>query len=429
MEVSSSCKNLRSNSQSKKRKLDHLQHNHSTKKCTHQSDLSGSCDKEEVKIITELSPARRKKKSQGNLPLKHIHPPLKGCRTISNDHDLFDSCLLSPDKKKELPKEGSSALRSPLARMNGPSKKQALDGKEIPVKETHKVFSEFPDIIDIDDIIANISSKKFKPSFSPDEKKILKQKQLETNSSKFNQTPFSSLVNDEKKMKDISPSFLKIPLKSTAQSYLNIDKPKMVINPEDSTEQFFDLCSPIAKEVEPKEDFMQMKNDSFSSNQSSTPLKKTLRRIIRRSRNNIEEDEVMSVVSSSKRGRKFTVLPDEIQSASRIIFHQTYKDLDTVLEIKNIGQICPDFESAKQYPRHPLGNRYNVNFNFHMSRNNQELMALGSLRRLSRRFYPIASNVHGIIFRIIEVITVLDMLYIYIISSFVRIYLLPKRTK
>ena len=151
---------------------------------------------------------------------------------------------------------------------------------------------------------------------------------------------------------------------------------------------------------------MWMKNDSMSSSQSSTPLKKApaLRRIVRRSRNNVEENEVLSVASSSKRARKFTVLPDEILSASRIAFHQTYKDLETFLEFKNCNQTCPNFEKAMQYQRQPLSNRYNVNFNFHMGRSNQQLMALGSLRRLSLRFYPIASNVHDVIFKIVEVI-------------------------
>merc|ERR1712136_83557 len=37
-----------------------------------------------------------------------------------------------------------------------------------------------------------------------------------------------------------------------------------------------------------------------------------------------------------------------------------------------------------------------------MGRSNQQLMALGSLRRLSLRFYPIASNVHDVIFKIVE---------------------------
>ena len=405
MELPNSCKDSSSHCKSKKRKHDRLQQKGSMNKYFKQNCLFESSDVGTVKTEIDSSPAGRRLKSKGNSPLKHFYSPIKGCEVISIDSDLTNDYQVTPEKKKELPKESGFTLRSPLSRMNGPSKKRVLDTKEVQTKESRKLFSEFPDC-DIDDIIADITtSKRFKPSYSPD-KKALDQKPLKTSNTKFRKTSSLPLIKYEKMLGDVSPTFPKKSSSSKMQNYPKKDKSRTFIKEENSTEKILDLCSPIAKDVELKKNFTWMKNDSTSSNHSSTPLKKDsdLRKIVRRSRNNVEENEVMSIASSSKRGRKFTVLPDEIQSASQIAFHQTYKDLETFLELKNCSQTCPNFERAMQSQRQPLSNRYNVNFNFHMGRNNQQLMALGSLRRLSCRFYPIASNIHDVIFKIVEVI-------------------------
>lgn len=403
-DLSRSCKNINSKSKSKKRRLDHFHPKGSMKKYLQQSGSSGSQDLRTSRVDT--SPVGTKLRSKGSSPLKHYYSPIKGSEIISIDPDLSGEYKITPEKKKELAKGSSFTLRSPLTRMNGPSRKRALDVKDIQTKETGKPFSEFPDIIDVDDIIVDVTApKKLKPSTSPNERKSVKNKSLKTSNIKFKKTSSLPLIEDEKKL-NFSSIFTRNSFRSETESYPEKDRPKTFINEEKSVDQSFGPCSPIAKDVKQEEYPVWMKNDSMSSSQSSTPLKKApaLRRIVRRSRNNVEENEVLSVASSSKRARKFTVLPDEILSASRIAFHQTYKDLETFLEFKNCNQTCPNFEKAMQYQRQPLSNRYNVNFNFHMGRSNQQLMALGSLRRLSLRFYPIASNVHDVIFKIVEVI-------------------------
>lgn len=94
----------------------------------------------------------------------------------------------------------------------------------------------------------------------------------------------------------------------------------------------------------------------------------------------------------------------EIESTARITFNQIYKDVETLLELHREVQICPDYRAALNVHRQQLSNRYHVNFNFFLARTNQQIGALGSLRRINLHYYPNAEDLHTILFKIIPVI-------------------------
>ena len=226
----------------------------------------------------------------------------------SSDRKSNDEFRGSSEKKRIV-----STSRSPLTRMNGPNKKRALDFKTAPTKVAKRKqddFPEFPDI-DIDDIIADISSsKKFKPSSVIDEK-LTKREGMFPKSSSF------PLFDDKARSFSEKPS-------SSISSLEQV--PKAV---KDKT----------VKPIHSKTEKLAI-SDLTSSESCSSPVEnKRQHRIVRHSRTNIEDNEVISIVSSSTQGRKYTVLPDELQIATSIAFNQTYQDLETILDLKTTSQV------------------------------------------------------------------------------------------
>ena len=100
---------------------------------------------------------------------------------------------------------------------------------------------------------------------------------------------------------------------------------------------------------------------------------------------------------------KFEAGPDEVNLAARSAFMSTYKDLETLLEMNGESRMCHDLPWAASNSRNQLSKRYHTNFNFFLSCDNQELGAMGALRRLGRYHYPCPEDVHSILFRIIAV--------------------------
>ncbi len=137
-------------------------------------------------------------------------------------------------------------------------------------------------------------------------------------------------------------------------------------------------------------------------------VKKTARRVVRHSNLNVQaESDRLSVAS------KFEVGSNEILSAAQMDFQSTYKDVETLLEMKTFHQSCPNVLLASQNKRSLLATRYHTNFNFFLSRDNQEIAAIGALRRLSRHLYPFAEDCHTILFRIIGVSLIL---FLYLVN-------------
>ena len=93
----------------------------------------------------------------------------------------------------------------------------------------------------------------------------------------------------------------------------------------------------------------------------------------------------------------------EIESSARVALNQRYKDVATMLQLDQETQICADYRAALKTHRQQLSNRYHVNFKFFLNLSNQEIGALGSLRRMGLLHYPKAQDIHTIVFKIIPV--------------------------
>jgi len=134
-----------------------------------------------------------------------------------------------------------------------------------------------------------------------------------------------------------------------------------------------------------------------SAAKNAAAEEKPKRKIIRRSNLLNSSDEQLEVMKKRCVGRV------EIESSARVAFNQTYKDVETMLQLDQETQICPDYRAALKTHRQQLSNRYHVNFNFFLARTNQEIGALGSMRRMGLHYYPNAQDLHTILFKIIPV--------------------------
>ena len=98
---------------------------------------------------------------------------------------------------------------------------------------------------------------------------------------------------------------------------------------------------------------------------------------------------------------------EEVAGGVIVPFLQTYKDLETLLDMDLEIRFCSDLNSTLQHPRNILRNSL-CNFNFFMNRkskdpSNDHLDALGSLRCINSYQYPHPLVFHSIIHKIILV--------------------------
>jgi hypothetical protein len=123
---------------------------------------------------------------------------------------------------------------------------------------------------------------------------------------------------------------------------------------------------------------------------------KTSRRIVRRSQHTTEENGVS--ISS-----KITVGLDEIQAGAVVAFRETYKDMETLLDLNLDTTICSDFQKALQISIRNLPNDSHVNFKFFINR--KPVNYIDALRSLHVDCYqyPHAVDLHIVIHQFLMV--------------------------
>lgn len=123
---------------------------------------------------------------------------------------------------------------------------------------------------------------------------------------------------------------------------------------------------------------------------------KTVRIIRRSSIRRPEEKDRFSINS------KIEVGLEEIGAGAAVAFRQTYKDIETLLDM-NLGvRISHNFQWCMKNSRRPLANRFHVNFKFFMNRGDH-IGAIASLRSVNCYEYPHNADLHSIIHEILMV--------------------------
>lgn len=135
---------------------------------------------------------------------------------------------------------------------------------------------------------------------------------------------------------------------------------------------------------------------------AEVPQKTLMKNIVRRSAIRSSENPSLSINS------KVVVNLEEITSGVTVAFQQTYKDLETLLDMQLGTRFCSNLQMTMDHPRNLLANSFRTNFNFFMNRKDKDttkdcLEALGSLRCISRYQYPHPDVLHTIIHQIMKV--------------------------
>ena len=155
-------------------------------------------------------------------------------------------------------------------------------------------------------------------------------------------------------------------------------------------------------------DTIRTKCETESEKSTKIPKKTFKRPIVRRSCIPPPENLGLSINS------KVDVRLEEITAGVTVSFLQTYKDLETLLDMDLEIQFCSDLKSTLQHPRKILTNS-RVNFNFFMNRKEKDpakdhLDALGSLRCINSYQYPHPQVLHTVIHQIMMVGSVMHIL-------------------
>jgi len=100
----------------------------------------------------------------------------------------------------------------------------------------------------------------------------------------------------------------------------------------------------------------------------------------------------------------------EIKSIVAVVFMETYKGVEDLLELDREVKICPDYKEAFSRPRNKLSNNYHTNFEFSLRVGNTEMRmdrigpALSYLRRMmNSHYYPDTRDMHTILFTLTKV--------------------------
>lgn len=120
-------------------------------------------------------------------------------------------------------------------------------------------------------------------------------------------------------------------------------------------------------------------------------------RVVRRSSIRRPEEKDRLLISS-----KIEVGLEEIGTGAATAFKQTYKDIETLLDMDLGVRVCPNFQLCFKKSRRPLANRFHVNFNFFMNRGDH-VGAMDSLPSLTSCQYPHHADLHSIIYEILMV--------------------------
>lgn len=134
------------------------------------------------------------------------------------------------------------------------------------------------------------------------------------------------------------------------------------------------------------------------SNNSENQLNQ--RRIVRRSLNTPKIEEKLSICP------KIVVGSEEISAAAAVAFRQTYRDIETMMDMNLDIRISPDFKWCMTNSKCALPNRFHVNFRFFMKRgeSGDHNGALSSLRAVNHLYYPNAQDLHTTIHEVLMVI-------------------------
>lgn len=93
---------------------------------------------------------------------------------------------------------------------------------------------------------------------------------------------------------------------------------------------------------------------------------------------------------------------EEVKQAAKAAYVETHRSLETLLDMRLDRRLCFDLKPANECNRSVLANRYHVNFGFFMQRENYE-GAVGSLRCITYNHYPNKHDLHGVLYKVIEV--------------------------
>lgn len=137
-------------------------------------------------------------------------------------------------------------------------------------------------------------------------------------------------------------------------------------------------------------------NDKQAFSIGNLPIKK---RIIRKSALNADNTSQQDSIHISK---KMLADYEATRQGARLAYMDSHKDLETLLGMQLDRRLCPDLSQAISCERNVLSNRYHVNFEFFMQRDDYEA-AVSSMRSVSRNHYPNKKDLHAILYSIIEV--------------------------
>ena len=143
----------------------------------------------------------------------------------------------------------------------------------------------------------------------------------------------------------------------------------------------------------------------------SVEKRKQIRKVVRKS----EVSDQYLKVSNTYFGLQ------EIQSIAAVVFMETYKGVEGLLELDGEVKICPDYKEAFSRPRYQLSKNYHTNFEFSLRLGETEMRkdrigpALSYLRRMmNSHYYPDARDMHTILFTLTKVY----LFYIYGLLNF-----------
>lgn len=120
-------------------------------------------------------------------------------------------------------------------------------------------------------------------------------------------------------------------------------------------------------------------------------------RIVRRSALNTTEKNGLSI------SPKIIVGLEEIEAGAVVAFRETYKDIETLLDLNLDVTICPDIKKTLQITKRVLPNNSHANFKFYMNRKPVEHIEALRSQRVDCYQYPHALDLHTVIHEILRV--------------------------
>jgi hypothetical protein len=134
-------------------------------------------------------------------------------------------------------------------------------------------------------------------------------------------------------------------------------------------------------------------------------------RIVRRSALNTTEKNGLSI------SPKIIVGLEEIEAGAVVAFRETYKDIETLLDLNLDVTICPDIKKTLQIIKRVLPNNSHANFKFYMNRKPVEHIEALRSQRVDCYQYPHALDLHTVIHEILRVRRFsCKVIYIYFVT-------------